>query len=77
LLIGIQAVEIHQEQDRIVLTPTQLAEPKGKTYVPETPLGKKLWAILQEAIAGGMKLSSMEEIEQEIADCKSIRNNNR
>jgi hypothetical protein len=68
LLVGIQAVEIHQEQGRIVLTPTQLAEPKRQTYVPETPLGKKLWAIRQEAIAGGMKLSSIEKIEQEIAE---------
>jgi hypothetical protein len=68
LLIGIQAVEIHQEQNRIVLIPTPVEEPKGVTYVPETPLGKRLWAIRQKAIARGMELLSMEEIEQEIAE---------
>jgi hypothetical protein len=68
LLAGIQAMDIHQEQNRIVLTPTQEAKPETATYVPQTPLGKRLWSLRQEAIAAGMKLLSAEEIEQEIAE---------
>jgi hypothetical protein len=68
LLAGIQAMDIHQEHNRIVLTPTQGAEPETVPYVPKTPLGKRLWSLRQEAIATGMKLLSAEEIEQEIAE---------
>ncbi|MDJ0618362.1 MAG: hypothetical protein QNJ63_16720 [Calothrix sp. MO_192.B10] len=36
-------------------------------FVPQTPLGKKLWSIRQRAIASGLKLLNEEEIEQELA----------
>ncbi len=37
-------------------------------FVPQTPLGRKLWEIRQRAIADGMKLLTEEELEQEIAE---------
>ena len=48
------------------MTPIQGAELDIVTYIPKTPLGKRLWSLRQEAIAAGMKLLSAEEIEQEI-----------
>lgn len=37
-------------------------------FVPQTPLGKRLWEIRQRAIAEGMKLLTEEELEQELAE---------
>lgn len=39
-------------------------------YQPKTPLGKKLWAIRQKAIASGMSLLDWSGIEKEIAERK-------
>lgn len=36
-------------------------------FVPQTPLGKKLWSIRQRAIASGLQLLNEDEIEQELA----------
>jgi hypothetical protein len=36
-------------------------------FVPQTPLGKKLWEIRQRAIAAGLQLLNEDEIEQELA----------
>ncbi|HBE16811.1 MAG TPA: hypothetical protein DEG17_18480 [Cyanobacteria bacterium UBA11149] len=36
-------------------------------FVPQTPLGKKLWKIRQRAIAAGLQLLNEDDIAQEIA----------
>jgi hypothetical protein len=36
-------------------------------FLPQTPLGKKLWEIRQRAIAAGLQLLNEDEIEQEVA----------
>ncbi|MEC4816307.1 MAG: hypothetical protein SAK29_24025 [Scytonema sp. PMC 1069.18] len=36
-------------------------------FVPQTPLGKKLWEIRQRAIAAGLQLLNEDEIEFELA----------
>jgi hypothetical protein len=41
--------------------------PPESDFVPQTPLGKKLWEIRQRAIAAGLQLLNEDEIEQEIA----------
>ena len=41
--------------------------PLESDFVPQTPLGKKLWKIRQKAIASGLKLLNEDEIEQELA----------
>jgi hypothetical protein len=41
--------------------------PPESDFVPQTPLGKKLWSIRQRAIASGLQLLNEEEIEQELA----------
>ena len=47
------------------------SEPETTTpesdFVPQTPLGKKLWKIRQRAIASGLQLLNEDEIEQELA----------
>jgi hypothetical protein len=40
--------------------------PAESDFVPQTPLGKKLWEIRQRAIAAGLQLLNEEEIEQEL-----------
>jgi hypothetical protein len=42
-------------------------KPPESDFVPQTPLGKKLWEIRQRAIAAGLQLLNEDEIEQEIA----------
>lgn len=37
-------------------------------FVPQTPLGKKLWGIRQQALTKGMQLLTEEELEQELVD---------
>jgi hypothetical protein len=41
--------------------------PPESDFVPQTPLGKKLWEIRQRAIAAGLQLLNEDEIEQELA----------
>jgi hypothetical protein len=41
--------------------------PPESDFVPQTPLGKKLWEIRQRAIAAGLQLLKEDEIEQELA----------
>ncbi|MEC4814424.1 MAG: hypothetical protein SAK29_14290 [Scytonema sp. PMC 1069.18] len=41
--------------------------PPESDFVPQTPLGKKLWEIRQRAIASGLQLLKEDEIEQELA----------
>ena len=41
--------------------------PPESDFVPQTPLGKKLWEIRQRAIASGLQLLNEDEIEQELA----------
>ena len=41
--------------------------PPESDFVPQTPLGKKLWKIRQKAIASGLQLLNEDEIEQELA----------
>uniref|UniRef100_B8HKS4 Uncharacterized protein n=1 Tax=Cyanothece sp. (strain PCC 7425 / ATCC 29141) TaxID=395961 RepID=B8HKS4_CYAP4 len=53
-------------QDQVLeLAKTLKPEPE---FVPQTPLGKKLWEIRQRAIAEGMQLLTEEELEQELAE---------
>jgi hypothetical protein len=41
--------------------------PPESDFVPQTPLGKKLWEIRQRAIADGLQLLNENEIEIELA----------
>ena len=52
-----------------------LPEQKQEPYTPKTPLGKHLWEIRQQAIASGMQLQSIEELEQEIAEQRDRHRN--
>ena len=51
--------------DRLKSEP-EITPPKSD-FVPQTPLGKKLWKIRQRAIASGLQLLNEDEIEQELA----------
>lgn len=42
-------------------------QPETITFVPKTPLGKKLWELRQKAIAAQTPLKTWEELEEEIA----------
>ncbi|MUG97296.1 hypothetical protein F7734_35195 [Scytonema sp. UIC 10036] len=55
-----------EAQDR-VLQLAQTLKPQPE-FVPQTPLGKKLWEIRQRIIASGVPLLSDEELEQELAE---------
>lgn len=50
-----------------VLQLAQSLKPQPE-FVPQTPLGKKLWEIRQRAIAEGMQLLTEEELEQELTE---------
>jgi hypothetical protein len=55
-----------EAQDQVLqLAKSLKPEPE---FVPQTPLGKKLWEIRQRAIAEGMKLLTEEELEKELAE---------
>ncbi len=41
--------------------------PPESDFLPQTPLGKKLWEIRQRAIAAGLQLLNEDEIEKEVA----------
>ncbi len=45
--------------------PQPQAEPQ---FVPQTPLGNKLWEIRQKIVAAGVPLLSDDELEQEILE---------
>ena len=59
--------ELSSEAQDKVLEFAQSLKPEPE-FVPQTPLGKKLWEIRQRAIANGMKLLTEEELEQELAE---------
>lgn len=59
--------ELSPEAQEQVLQLAQSLKPQPE-FVPQTPLGKKLWEIRQRAIAEGMKLLTDEELEQELAE---------
>jgi len=58
--------ELPPEAQERVLQLAQSLKPQPE-FVPQTPLGEKLWEIRQRAIANGMKLLTEEELEQELA----------
>ncbi|KAB8319062.1 hypothetical protein SD81_009040 [Tolypothrix campylonemoides VB511288] len=58
--------ELSSEAQDQVLQLAQSLKPQPE-FVPQTPLGKKLWEIRQRAIADGMKLLTEDELEQELA----------
>ena len=55
-----------EAQDRVL----QLAQTLKleSEFVPQTPLGKKLWEIRQEIVASGVPLLNEEELAQELAE---------
>lgn len=55
-----------EAQDQ-VLQLAQSLKPQPE-FVPQTPLGKKLWEIRQRIVASGVPLLSDEELEQELAE---------
>lgn len=59
--------ELSPEAQERVLQLAQSLKPQPE-FIPQTPLGKKLWEIRQRAIANGMKLLTEEELEQELAE---------
>jgi hypothetical protein len=59
--------ELSPEAQDQVLQLAQSLKPEPE-FVPQTPLGKKLWEIRQRVIAEGMKLLTEEELEQELAE---------
>ena len=50
------------------LTIKRTPESQPTEYVPQTPLGRRLWEIRSSAIAAGEQLLTEEEIEQELAE---------
>jgi hypothetical protein len=65
--------ELTPQKQQKVLEFVELLKSESETtppefdFVPQTPLGKKLWEIRQRAIAAGLQLLNEEEIEQELA----------
>jgi hypothetical protein len=63
----------HRKSKKKVLEFVELLKSESETtppesdFVPQTPLGKKLWEIRQRAIAAGLQLLNEDEIEQELA----------
>lgn len=58
-----------EDQERVLKFAQSLKLQTDPTeFVPQTPLGKKLWGIRLRAIAKGMQLLCEEELEQELAD---------
>lgn len=71
----------HDAQDQVLkfakslkeTEPSKVAESlKQETdpseFVPQTPMGKKLWEIRQKIVESGVPLLSEEELEQELAE---------
>jgi hypothetical protein len=46
---------------------------KTKEFSPQTPLGKRLWQIRQQAIDAGLELLNEEQLEKELQE---LRNDN-
>ena len=65
--------ELTPQKQQKVLEFVELLKSESETtplesdFVPQTPLGKKLWKIRQRAIASGLQLLNEDEIEQELA----------
>ncbi|MGV0102713.1 Addiction module component [Nostoc sp. DSM 114160] len=59
--------ELSSEAQDKVLEFAQSLKPELE-FVPQTPLGKKLWEIRQRIVASGVPLLSDEELEQELAE---------
>lgn len=57
-----------EAQERVVKFAQSLKLQTESTFVPQTPLGDKLWRIRQRALTKGMQLLTEEELEQELAD---------
>lgn len=38
------------------------------SFIPRTPLAKRLWELRQEVLASGIPLLSLDEIRQELQD---------
>lgn len=56
-----------EAQERVLKFAQSLKlQTESTEFVPQTPLGKKLWGIRQRAISQGMQLLSEEELEQEL-----------
>ncbi|MEB3355889.1 MAG: hypothetical protein VKK04_04130 [Synechococcales bacterium] len=59
--------ELSPEAQERVLQLAQSLKPEPE-FMPQTPLGKKLWEIRQRIVKSGVPLLSDEELEQEIAE---------
>ncbi|MBV9387580.1 MAG: hypothetical protein JOZ78_14265 [Chroococcidiopsidaceae cyanobacterium CP_BM_ER_R8_30] len=57
-----------EAQERVLQFAQSLKLQTSSEFVPQTPLGKKLWRIRQQALTKGMQLLTEEELEQELAD---------
>ena len=58
-----------EAQDKVVEFAKSLQQETSESeFVPQTPLGKKLWEIRQKIVASGAPLLSDEELEREIAE---------
>lgn len=44
-------------------------------YVPQTPLGRRLWQIRQGIVASGEPLLDWDDLEQEVAERRGGSNN--
>jgi hypothetical protein len=68
-LAGIQSVEIRRDHDQIILTPSEANEPsrvEPVSYIPKTPLGKRLCELRAKIVASGEPLLTAEDIDREI-----------
>lgn len=59
--------ELPPEAQDQVLHLAQSLKPEPE-FVPQTPLGKKLWEIRQRIVASGVPLLNEEELERELAE---------
>lgn len=58
-----------EDQDKVLEFVRALKqEASNPEFMPQTPLGKKLWEIRQRAIANGMKLLTEKELELELSE---------
>jgi hypothetical protein len=68
-LAGIQAVDIRRDHGQIILTPSPVNEPshvEPVSYIPKTPLGKRLRELRAKIVASGEPLLTAEDIDGEI-----------
>lgn len=58
-----------EDQDRVLKFAQSLKlQTESTEFIPQTHLGKKLWAIRQRSLTKGMQVLTEEELEQELAD---------